>query len=185
MNNLIEKITSLAGRAQFISLTYKTKEKTNKNNVIVDGGEVSRFTCILGASYHNLVEKSLLAAQLMTLESLIDLSDTIDIETMKAARRAVILSLEKTIEAHKNGEQSADYTKKNLYIPLGNGINLNQNDHTLQLFVLIQSKKILKNGIHKQVNSAPETIAKNLITISLVSKVKIPLIALRLIIFSR
>jgi hypothetical protein len=169
MKELIQNLRACAGKAQFASLLYTTKTKQNKKGEVVDGGETSRFNLVLGAKYLNLLEKSLLAAQVMTSQDLIDLfgAGSSYLGIAEQSRLDVISSLEKSIAAHKAGTQNEDYTKKDQYAPLGGGLNLNENDCTLQLFGLVQSKVVIKPGVYKSVNSAPETIAKNLIRKSL------------------
>lgn len=177
MNNLlIESIRSKAGKAQFASFCYTTKKTlSKKSGEVLKGGEKSRYVIILGANYGNLLDKSLLAAQLLTKEDIAtivvehanDYLDELTPEIMEAARQEVIQSFEKSIAAHKAGTQSDDYTKKGQYIPLGNGLNINSNDGTLQVFGLVQSKVVLENGVFKHVNSAIETIAKDAIKKSL------------------
>ncbi len=140
MKNISEIIAS-AG-ATFASFLYRSKSD----------GSLSRFTVILGAKYSNLLEKSRLELQLQM--------ETMEKELLPAAQE-VMQSLEKSIVAHANGEQSSDYTKRNLYKPIGNGVNINLNDNSLQVFGLVQSKVILQEGVRKEVKSSPMTIAKN------------------------
>lgn len=176
MNKIIQLIREVAGQAQFASFTYKTKETlSKKTGEITKGGEVARYVVILGAKYDNLLEKSLLAAQLLTdndlkviaIEEANDYLDELNPEILRNAKQKVIDSLLKSIEAHKKGEQNEDYTKAGQYISLGNGLNVNSSDDTLQMFGLVQSKVILKKGVYKHVNSAIETIATNAIRKSL------------------
>lgn len=143
--NLANSVSTLTQGCRFMSLTY-TAKKTN---------ETSRYTVLVGFSYINLVEKSIgeLEAILPTLtgEELV-------------AGQMVMDSLQKSLEAHKNGQQNEDYTKKGMYAPVRNGVNINLNDNSIQLFGLVQSKVVLVEGEHKPVNSKPMTILKNKIT---------------------
>lgn len=159
MQNIIETIKEAAGKAQFASILYRTKTKQNKSGKIVSGGELSRYTLILGATYLSLIEKSRLALELIPDKELNELNP--DVVLVAQAKAEVLESLTKSIIAHKAGTQSDDYTKKGLYEPLGAGLNLNSNDNTLQLFGLVQSKVTLEKGIFKHVDSAPLTIVKN------------------------
>jgi len=134
---------------QFASLTYLSKT----------AGELSRYTVNLGFSYHNLVEKSV-----TELEILISENETTWNALQKEAATAVMASLKKTLDAHSRGEQNEDYTKRGQYIPIGNGINLNTVDNTIQLFGLVNSKVVLVKGVYPKVNSRPLTIEKNKIT---------------------
>lgn len=148
MKNIIAEITkeiaAIKG-CQFASFTYLTKSS----------GKLARFTVALGFSYHKLVEKSVLELELLIKEH----RSTWDKITNEAAD-AVMASLKKTLDAHSRGEQNEDYTKKNQYIPIGNGLSVNTTDNTIQLFGVINSETILKEGTYKKVNSAELTIAK-------------------------
>ncbi len=163
MKELIENLKAVAGKAQFASFVYKTKEKVNAAGKVVDGGEIARYTLILGAQYQRLLEKSLLDLELLDIPEVAKEYPGFSLDLFYQAKAAVKESLEKSLTAHKEGTQNADYTKRGLYEPLGGGLNLNKNDLTLQMFGLLQSKIVLSEGIKKTVNSAPLTIAKNII----------------------
>lgn len=165
MKELIQTLRSVAGKAQFASFVYTSVEKLDRNLAIVDGGEVARYNLLIGINYNNVLEKSLIEVKLLNRIELIGIScgKGIPFPVMKHAQKEVIKSLEKSISSRLKGEQNPDYTKKGLYIPLGGGLNLNSNDLTLQMFGLVQSKVVLKEGVHAVVNSAPVTVAKNLI----------------------
>ena len=145
MKNIIETLTNIG--ATFASFTYT--DKPSKKGELP---ETSRFTIILGGKYGNLLEKSKLE-----LELLIPTLSGIELE----AANEVMASLDKSIEANKNGTQSEDYTKKGQYTSIGNGVSINTNDNSVQDFGLLCSKVVLKAGYRKPVNSAPLTIAKN------------------------
>jgi hypothetical protein len=141
MQNISEIISS-AG-ATFASFLYRSKSD----------GSLSRFTVILGAKYSNLLEKSKIALwiEMQTME-----------KDLLPAAQAVMESLDKSIEAHANGKQNENYTKAGMYKSIGNGVNINLNDNSLQIFGLIHSKVVIDPGTpRKPVNSAPLTIAKN------------------------
>lgn len=140
MKNIIENLSNLTN-ATFASFTYTSKTD----------GSTARYTLILGAKYLTLLEKSKLELEL--------LMPTLDAE-MSIAADAVMASLNKSIEAHKAGTQSDDYTKKGQYTAIGSGLNLNT-DNTLQMFGLLHSKVVLVPGVKKEVKSSPLTIAKN------------------------
>lgn len=144
LNELTKNIVALKG-CKFASLTYLTK-KTK---------ELARYNILLGASYIELVQKSITELEILTREN-----ETVWTDLEKEAARFVMLSLKETIEAHKNGGQNSAYTKKGQYIPFGNGLNINTNDNTIQLFGIKKSKVTITPGTHKKVNSAPLTIAK-------------------------
>lgn len=149
MKNLVAEITKSIAEiqgCQFASLTYLTKAH----------GELARYTVNLGFSYHNLVKKSITELEILTAES-----EDVWTPLQKEAAAEVMASFKKTLEAHSRGEQNEDYTKKDQYIPISNGVSLNTTDNTIQLFGLIQSKRVLVEGFYPRVNSRPLTIAKN------------------------
>ena len=149
MKNWIAQITKQVAAIQgckFASLTYLSKKHQ----------ELARYTVNLGFSYHSLVEKSV-----TELEILIDENKSTWTDLQKTAAANVMASLQKTLAAHANGEQNEDYTKKDQYIPLGNGASLNTMDKTIQLFGLVQSKVVLVKGVYPEVNSRPLTVEQN------------------------
>ena len=150
--NLIAQITkAVTGiqACQFASLTYLSKSH----------GELARYTVNLGFSYHNLVEKSITELEILIAENSAKWN-----ALQNLAASEVMASFRKTLEAHSRGEQNEDYTKKGQYIPIGNGVNLNTTDNTLQLFGLVNSKVVLVEGVYPKVNSKPLTLAKKDIT---------------------
>lgn len=147
MKNIIESLTNLG--AQFVSFTY-----TNKPSKVGELPETARYTLILGGKYANLLEKSKLELELLITEKKFTGLDL-------TAANEVLASLNKSIAANARGEQSEDYTKKGQYIALGNGVNINSTDNSIQVFGLLHTKVVLKEGYRKPVNSAALTIAKN------------------------
>jgi len=145
MNNVIELAQNILATngAKFASFLYTSKGT----------GETAKYVVVLGANYLNLLEKSL--AELLEVNT----AKFTDLE--KVAFAQVKASLEKSIAAHREGKQNEDYTKKGQYRNLGKGLNVNDNDGSLQLFGLVISKTVIVPGVHKKVNSAPLTIAKS------------------------
>ncbi len=145
ISEIAKAIAQIQG-AQFLSFTYLSK----------GAGELARHTLIAGFNYHTLVEKSV-----KELETIIALEAAGWSELQKTAANEVLASLRKTLEAHARGEQNEDYTKRGQYIPVGNGMNLNTSDNTLQFFGLAHQKAVLVPGVYPKVNSRPLTLAKN------------------------
>lgn len=142
MINIVSILANITSPT-FASFLYRSKTDNS----------LARYTVILGAKYTNLLDKSKLALEIEM--------QTMDSALLPAAQ-AVMDSLNKSIEAHSKGEQNSDYTKKDQYIPLGNGININSNDASIQVFGLIHSKVVILAGDEKKpVKSSPMTIAKN------------------------
>ena len=136
----IQFIKALGGieGCQFASLRYTSKES----------GEEARHNVLLGFSYLAAVEASLLDLEIQrpNLSGLDQL-----------AADELIASFRKTLNGTQDG-----YTKGHIYEATAiRGLKVNTNDGSLQLFGLVQSKVIFKEGKHKIVKSAPMTIAKN------------------------
>ena len=148
--NIIAEITkavvAIKG-CRFASLTYLSKS----------AGELSRYTANFGFSYHQVVEKSKLELELLMADPVIQAAWN---EDYKKAADKIMASLNKTLAAHAVGEQNEDYTKRGQYIPIGNGVNLNTNDNTIQLFGLVLTKEVLVKGTYPVVNSSAVTIAR-------------------------
>jgi hypothetical protein len=145
ISEIAKAIAQIQG-AQFLSFTYLSK----------GAGELARHTLIAGFNYHTLVEKSV-----KELETIIALEAAGWSELQKQAANEVLASLNKTLAAHARGEQNEDYTKRGQYIPVGNGMNLNTADNTLQFFGLAHQKAVLVPGVYPNVKSRPLTLAKN------------------------
>lgn len=139
--DLANAVGSLTNGCRFMSITY-TSKKSN---------ETARYTILVGQSYHNLVEKDI-AALLVKLPTLTGID--------KEACEALLASRQKTLEAHKVGQQNDDYTKKGQYSHVSNGVNINLKDNSIQLFGTVVNKTVLVPGVHPVVNSRPLTIAK-------------------------
>jgi hypothetical protein len=149
MKNLIAQatkaVTQIKG-CRLASITYLSK----KHN------ELARFTANFGFSYGQVVEKSITELEILTREN-----ENVWNAVEKEAAAELMASFKETQAAHARGEQNAAYTKKGQYIPIGNGVNLNTSDNTIQLFGLVLTKTVLRAGVYPHVNSAPKTIAKN------------------------
>ena len=143
--DLANSVSTLTKGCRFMSLTYTSKSHK----------ETARYTLLVGFSYINLVEKS--------IEELKEILPTLEGQEQMAGE-LVMESLQKSLEAHKAGQQSDDYTKKGMYIPVANGVSINGNDQSIQLFGLLQSKTVLVPGVWPKVNSRPLTILKNGVT---------------------
>ena len=135
-------ISTMTNGCKFISLQYRNKS----------ANELARHTLLVGFSYHQLVVKSV-AEQT-------ELLPTFTGDKLTAANN-VMASLQKTLAAHARDEQNPDYTKKGMYAPVRNGVSINTNDNSIQLFGLSVSKVVLEPGMYKTVNSKPMTILQN------------------------
>ena len=133
---------------RFASLVYRAKES----------GELARHTILIGFSYHNSVVESLAQVRAMKF-------DAGSIEAQ--AQADLIASFEKTLAAHAEEKQNADYTKGEAYddvsldgVPVS-GIRYNKNDGSFKLFGLSVKKDVLENGVFKVVKSSALVLAKN------------------------
>lgn len=138
---LVDLLQNLAktGNSQFASFTYTDKKS----------GGTSRYNVTLGFSYLNAVENSKLELELAKPS----LSDPTDI----LAANELLESFGKTLDGTQDG-----YTKAETYADTAiKGLKVNTVDGSLQLFGLVNSKVVLVPGVHKEVKSAPKTIAKN------------------------
>ena len=155
-DNIIAEITkrvvALKG-ARIASLTYLSKK----------AGELARYTANFGFSYIQVVEKSITELEILIAENEARKASAEFIwsPVTEQAVAELMASLKESVAAHARGEQNSAYTKKGMYIPLGNGASLNTNDNTIQLFGLVLTKKVIVEGNYPHVNSAPKTIAKN------------------------
>lgn len=122
------------------------------------GGKIADYVILIGFSYHNAVVKSLELLKQMSFPS-----GSLD----EKAHAELVASCEKTLAAHARGEQSADYTCKDVYEDvtldgqLVNGVRYCKTTGNFNLSGLVQSENVIKNGVYKEVNSRPLTIAKN------------------------
>ena len=102
-------------------------------------------------SYNELIRRSVEELSALTMTNVGKWT-----ELQSQSAREVMVSLEKTLAAHALGKQNEDYTKKDTYISIGNGISLNATDNTLQLFGLSYTI-----WVFKKINPSPLTLAKN------------------------
>lgn len=139
---LTEKLTAMAKRARFVSLTYRSKSS----------GELARHTLIIGADYKRVNEDTLLELELQLPE----LSGV-----PKIACEELIASVQNTLSNMAKGlGENDNYTKKGMYIPICTGLKLLETDNTVEIQGLAHSKVVLEEGVYKAVKSSEKTIAK-------------------------
>jgi len=139
---LIESLIAQAGKAQFVSFNYRDKK----------AGELSRHTIILGASYQRQVEESLLALRL--------LAPTLTEALQRKACAELLRSYRKTLRSLAQGEYNPDYTCKDAYVVIAQGIKLCVETGEVHVSGLAHTKVVLEPGIWPKVNSRPLTIVK-------------------------
>jgi len=128
-------------QARFASFTYRAKTS----------GELARYVVQLGINYGKVLEKSALGLELTPATN----------EPEIQAKNELLASFGESIQKHSIGQQNSAYTKAGQYISLGNGVNVNSVDGSLQIMGLIRSKVTIEPGQHKAVKSSAKTIAKN------------------------
>jgi hypothetical protein len=142
---LAKQISNIKG-CKFASFLYRTK-KTK---------ELARYTVNLGFNYLNAVRDDITDLEILVVEIQDKTSLQFEAATLHLA------SLRETLSTHEAGGQHSAYTKAGQYVSIGNGLNLNTTDNTLQLFGLVVSKVPIEAGEpQKPVKSAPLTIEKN------------------------
>lgn len=139
---LVAELSIRQPGAKFVSLTYRAKSS----------GELARHTIILGASYLKCVEDSILELETRA-GALVGVEQLACVELLK--------SFNETLLAHQAGQQNPAYTKAGQYRKICEGLQVNENDGSLEICGLEKSKVIIEPGAHKTVNSKPFTIAKS------------------------
>lgn len=139
-DKLVEAITT--ANIGFASITYRAKGDNS----------LSRYTIYLGVSYDNLLKRSLLKLNVIESKCLPE-----ELEVVRELKS----SIQNSIDSRANGTQNREYTKSGMYLPLANGLNINTNDSSLQLFGLVRSKVVLEPGTPKTVKSSTKTLLKN------------------------
>ena len=140
---LIDTLKEMAGKAQFVSFTYRNKK----------ANELARHTLIFGASYRKQIEDSITALEVLW--------PTFVTPLQIEAAKELLTSFRATLAAQDRGEYNPDYTKKMAYIDITQGLKFNITNRTINVSGLAHSKVVLEEGIYKPVKSAPLTIAKN------------------------
>lgn len=139
---LLQLLAQLLSRSSFIGVTYTSKKH----------GDTSRYVLRINTPYKTFLEKRILETELRLKE------ETDQITLM--ALTEMLISFKKSLEYHLKGEQNPDYTKLGLYEHLGNGVQLNKNDKTLELAGIQHSRVTLVPGEYKEVKHRTPVTAK-------------------------
>jgi hypothetical protein len=143
---------------------YESETKTDGT-----GGKIADYSILIGFSYHNATVRDL-----ETLKAMKFAAGSIE----ETAHAELIASCEKTLAAHATGTVNENYNCKDVYEPVEidgvpiNGVRYCTTTGNFNLSGLVQSEKIIKSGVYKEVKSAPKTIAKRKIE-SLLTKSKV------------
>lgn len=140
---LLDRLIENAQHAQFVSFTYRDKK----------AGELARHTVIVGVSYTRQIKDSLLALKL--------LAPTLTEPLMRKACAALMRSYRKTLRSLSKGEYNPDYTCKDAYVIIANGIKYCVSTGEIHVSGLSHSKVVLEAGNWKPVRHNDLTLAKN------------------------
>jgi hypothetical protein len=140
---LLRLLASVQG-ARFASFTYTSKGT----------GEVAKYRVNLGVNVENLYN-----ADLETLEAMIADLDGIELEAAVAIRDSIKKSLAEGIGNHP------DYRVADSYVsfPDVQGVKVHEETGALHLLCIVEEKEVIQEGVYKQVNSRPLTLAKKAI----------------------
>ena len=142
LKNLEFQLSLIESQTRFVGLTY-TAKKT---------GETARFTVLIGIDYLNAIKQSQTELEI-TLPTLTGVE--------RQACQELLDSFQNTLDNAEIGKPNDAYTKKGVYRQITVGLQENLNDGTVEIKGLVQSKKVLVEGIYKSVKSSDLTIAKN------------------------
>jgi len=87
----------------------------------------------------------------------------IAIEVVRLALTELVASAEKNLSAKVEDRTAQSQGQTDAYISLTPAIRLHKETMNVHIFGQAMSKQVIKEGEYKQVNSAPKTIAKNML----------------------
>ncbi|MDP2692772.1 MAG: hypothetical protein Q8O88_03995 [bacterium] len=136
-------------KAGFIAFPY-----TNKQN------ETSKRTIYIGASYENAKQKDI-----DTISNFLLATDLGYVPSEKYTRADWHDALNELLSSLKNTDVKRSQGQQDAYISITENGTIKWNIETQELYIqgLNVKKTITEDGIYKEVNSAPKTIAKNVI----------------------
>ena len=132
---LLQSMRDLLPKAQFVGVTYTAKKH----------GETARYTMLINGSYQTYLQKKITECEIQLQNPKLS-----NIEKMAWAELKA--SFELSLDRHKQGLQHPDYTKAGQYWHLGNGVQMNTKEQTLEITGEQHAKKVLVPGEYKQVN---------------------------------
>lgn len=127
--------------AKFASILYTSKES----------GEVAKFVVLLGTHYGRMLESSL---KLVAKKKVTD-------DLTAVAKAEVIASLNQSLLSFNTDTVNPDYTCADTYEPITAGVKAHKTEGQIYVSGVVISKKVIKAGTYKTVNSKPLTLAKN------------------------
>jgi len=137
--NIIEN--ALKSGTRFVSFVYRSKGSK----------ELARHTVALGVNIERVYrrDRSIISGKLAHLAK-----DSLE----AVAAHKIIDSLNDSL---RNGiGNNAAFSAKGAYKSLGKGVKIHSETNELQLFGFVRSKKVIEAGEHKEVKSAPLTLAR-------------------------
>jgi hypothetical protein len=152
-----DKVLADRAKAQVVAQVAKCRGTRFATFVYTnEKGETSRYNVSIARSYSNMMRASLKGAKLMRPAD--DLG--------KQARLDIIASLEERLAAHAKGEQSVNYTCKDVYESIEGAPGVKQHGETGEFYLdaVVRSKVVLvaaPAGAYKTVKSSPLVARKN------------------------
>lgn len=157
IQHLCESVTT----PKFAGVTYC--DKTH--------GETSRRVMVLGGSYGSLLKSALTEMEVCNLAEIHaektrfgwvkGVQVPVTLEHFQEAHAKHVASLRESLAKDGTGESNSAYTKAGIYSTVAPGIRVNENDGTLELFGVEQSKVVIIPGNYVPVKSNPVTVARN------------------------
>lgn len=139
---LLDRLIEMAGKAQFISFTYTDKKAHEK----------ARHTLIFGVNYRKQIQDSLTALQI--------LAPTLTEPLQQQACKELMESYQKSLDCIDKGEINPNYTAKDAYVTIAQGIKYCVSTGEIHVSGLSHAKQVIEPGNWPVVNSKPLTLAK-------------------------
>ena len=149
---MIQHLTDGITFPKFASFTYTDKKH----------GETARRVLQLGVPYSTLLNAAILEVELLDVNTFAA-ENKFPVELVTEAKNELLASWRESLEKNAIGQFNSAYTKAGIYSTVSPGIKVNENDGTLEIWGVEQSKVVLVKGIYPIVKSKPLTLAKNAI----------------------
>jgi len=155
MKAFFDKFQSLKG-SSFIAINGYESTST---------GEIANHLINVNISVENAKKNDLLLLETCNENDLLNISETskIALDICKTALSEMQTSLIKNISADKSEHTAQSQAQTDAYIHLTPAIKLHKETMQVHIFGQAMKKTVLVKGVHKTVNSAPKTLAKNAI----------------------
>ena len=128
-----EAIAKLSTGAGFASFTYRSKGRN----------ELARWTVNIGQKYENILTKSIDG-----LEARMQLGEYSGIDLDAAIEQ--LASWKLSLEKHRQNESHPDYTQKDTWEHIAQGISRHKENGSIRIAALLQSYVVLEKGDDKE-----------------------------------